>query len=516
MKTIFLTVVLVILALAATPLRAQEWPEEYLGLPGDNLNLYAVMKLFQESETLEGFERSLNDENSRINNLDLNGDNLVDYIMVLDYVDDNVHNIILRVALDRNDYQDVAVFTVQQLRDGSVSVQLIGDEDLYGRNYIIEPAHSGYAQETPNPGYIGKSYNGRQVTVVRNNYIEVNAWPLIRFIFNPGYVVWRSSWYWDYNPVWWNPWRPFYWHYYYGYHSHWRPYYHRYFRTGDRYVYLRYNDFYRKSLRSHSTYVSHRIKSGHYTTTYSRPDQRKEGEALYARTHSSRNTRPEESRIINNQSRRPASSSAYERGSASSRSSDYRRPSVSPADRTSRNTATEQRVNSSQTRKSASVERGTRTPTGNSNVINERPSVSRNNNSAVSNPSARRPESPARTSSGISDRQVRTPGTERSTYDQGRATSPNSNRQVGTPPAGRRPEAVNRTAPSHTPTKSASRPQVTSRSESGRTSATGSGQSVRSDGDSRRNASSSGRSSAPQSGRGSSSGASPSERPSRR
>ncbi|NSW95826.1 MAG: hypothetical protein HPY62_14045, partial [Bacteroidales bacterium] len=54
----------------------QDWPEEYLGLPGDNLNLYAVMKLFQESETLEGFERSLNDENSRINNLDLNGDNM--------------------------------------------------------------------------------------------------------------------------------------------------------------------------------------------------------------------------------------------------------------------------------------------------------------------------------------------------------------------------------------------------------------------------------------------------------
>ena len=36
--------------------------EDRLGLPGDNLNLYAVMKLFQESETLEGFERSLNDE----------------------------------------------------------------------------------------------------------------------------------------------------------------------------------------------------------------------------------------------------------------------------------------------------------------------------------------------------------------------------------------------------------------------------------------------------------------------
>jgi len=51
---------------------AQEQNDNYLGLPGDNLNLYAVMTLFQESKTLEEFERSLNDENSRINNLDLN------------------------------------------------------------------------------------------------------------------------------------------------------------------------------------------------------------------------------------------------------------------------------------------------------------------------------------------------------------------------------------------------------------------------------------------------------------
>jgi len=47
--------------------------DEKLDLPGDNLNLYAVLKLFQESETLEGFERKLNEEDSEINNLDLDG-----------------------------------------------------------------------------------------------------------------------------------------------------------------------------------------------------------------------------------------------------------------------------------------------------------------------------------------------------------------------------------------------------------------------------------------------------------
>jgi hypothetical protein len=70
---------------------------------------------------------------------------------------------VLRVALSRNETQDVAVFTVEQLRDGSVQIQLIGDEALYGRNYIVEPIYD----ETPNPGYTGRSEcdnNGDQTT----------------------------------------------------------------------------------------------------------------------------------------------------------------------------------------------------------------------------------------------------------------------------------------------------------------------------------------------------------------
>ncbi len=60
MKKSVITTVLTLLLASAAIAGSQEFPEEYLGLPGDNLNLYAVMKLFQESETLEGFERDLN------------------------------------------------------------------------------------------------------------------------------------------------------------------------------------------------------------------------------------------------------------------------------------------------------------------------------------------------------------------------------------------------------------------------------------------------------------------------
>ena len=61
MKNLIITSILALLIASATTVRAQDYPREYLGLPGDNLNLYAVMDLFRNSETLEDFERSLND-----------------------------------------------------------------------------------------------------------------------------------------------------------------------------------------------------------------------------------------------------------------------------------------------------------------------------------------------------------------------------------------------------------------------------------------------------------------------
>jgi len=274
MKTTVFTWIFGLLAAAGITAGAQERPAEYLGLPGDNLNLYAVMKLFQESETLEGFERSLNDENSRINNLDLNGDHLVDYIMVNDYPDGNVHTIVLRVALDQYESQDVAVFTVERFRDGSVQIQLIGDEDLYGKNYIIEPSYA----ETPNPGYTG--YTGRPVQVERQVTVYVSTWPLIRFIYLPDYYVWRSRWYWGYWPSYWHAWRPYYWHYYYGYHSHWYPHYYRHYRLWHTPRVVHYHNNYYTNIRIHSTHVRTRIQEGRYRDTYSRPDTRNEGEAL--------------------------------------------------------------------------------------------------------------------------------------------------------------------------------------------------------------------------------------------
>ena len=53
--------------------------------------------------------------------------------------DGNLHTIVLRVAINENENQDVAVFYVDKDADNRIRIQLVGDESLYGKDYIIEP-----------------------------------------------------------------------------------------------------------------------------------------------------------------------------------------------------------------------------------------------------------------------------------------------------------------------------------------------------------------------------------------
>jgi len=269
------------------------------------------MKLFQESETLEGLERNLNDENSRINNLDLNGDNRTDYIRVIDKPEGDLHMIILQVAINIRENQDVAVFIVQREANNQVRIQLIGDEALYGRNYIVEPNYSDYASETPNPGYVGTTtvVDGQTVVVNRVTTYEVAAWPLIRFIFLPGYIAWHSPWYWDYYPTWWHSWSPCYWHYYYGYHYNWYPQYYGFYRYSHHYNHPYWHDHYYSSRRTYSPYVATHIHNGYYKATYSHPESRRAGSELYARTYNTDNRRTANRTLGNSQSGRTSTRS---------------------------------------------------------------------------------------------------------------------------------------------------------------------------------------------------------------
>lgn len=280
-KLIYLTLLTFIFQ-GIAPVFAANDKDEKLGLPGDNLNLYAVMDLFQNSETLEGFERELNNPENLINNLDLNEDNEVDYIFVNDYPKDNIHQIVMQIALDKDEMQDVGVFVVEKQKDGAVQIQLIGDDALYGENYIIEPNYD----ETPNPGYngnISRDTNNETVTIVRTTYVEVAQWPVIVYIGSPDYYGWRSGWHYGYYPSYWSPWRPFYWDYYYGYHYHSHRHYHAYYRHYDHPRCHNYRDDYYTHHRRQSNRVVVNVNNGRYKETYRKPEMRRDGEAYYAK-----------------------------------------------------------------------------------------------------------------------------------------------------------------------------------------------------------------------------------------
>jgi hypothetical protein len=371
MKKFIITSILVALFAAGSTLMAQDRQEEYLGLPGDNLNLYAVMKLFQQSKTLEEFERNLNDPKSNINNLDLNGDGLVDYIKVFDDPDGEVHNIVLQVAVGPKENQDVAVFSVQRFNNGQVQIQLTGDEELYGKNYIIEPIYDDATNgETANPGY-----TGRNLTYVKTTYVEVAAWPIVRFVYMPTYSVWRSSWYWGYYPSYWHPWNQFSWHYYYGYHYHWDRDYYEHYRRWNYHRYTRWNDFYYSSRRTYSHDVNHRIETGYYKTSYSHPEQRKDGEALFAKNH------PEEYRRTsagNSSSRRTDPHSTNVIQSNGNRSNDSRRSTTT--------TVTNRSVNDKPANRNVTDTRRSSTTVTNRTVVNrpsDNNSVKRNSSTTV-------------------------------------------------------------------------------------------------------------------------------------
>ena len=135
MKKFILPYLAVLLSLVSIPVFSQKTEDEskMLGLPGDNLDLYAVLDLFQKSKTIEAFEKSLNEQKSGINNLDLDLDKKVDFIKVVTKQKDSSFTFILQVEVSKTEKQDVAVILVDKDKKGKVTMQIIGDEELYGK-----------------------------------------------------------------------------------------------------------------------------------------------------------------------------------------------------------------------------------------------------------------------------------------------------------------------------------------------------------------------------------------------
>ncbi|RMG83518.1 MAG: hypothetical protein D6714_09550 [Bacteroidetes bacterium] len=199
------------------PAKAQD-DAEPTGFPGDNLALEGVLDLFKQSKSPEDFEKKLNEPDNPVNNLDLNEDGEVDYIRVLDQMDKDVHAIVLQVYVNEKEKQDVAVIEIEKNGPQSAILQIVGDEDVYGDQTLVEPV-----EETPDGG--GK---GGPSAPVATHGVVVNVWfwPCVRFVYAPGYRVWVSPFYWGFYPPWWRPWRPRPWHIYHQHIIIYRPHYH--------------------------------------------------------------------------------------------------------------------------------------------------------------------------------------------------------------------------------------------------------------------------------------------------
>ena len=144
----------------------------------NNLDLKAVATAFGESKNLEDFERRINDYDSGISNLDLNNDGQVDYLRVVEKMENNTHVVVIQSVLDKEVYQDVATIVVDKDQNSNTSVQVIGDPYIYGPNYIIEPAY----YYTPS---------------------------IFSFFWGSGYYSWHSPYYWGYYPEYYHHHSPF-------------------------------------------------------------------------------------------------------------------------------------------------------------------------------------------------------------------------------------------------------------------------------------------------------------------
>lgn len=187
----------------AVPLNAQQKDEpiDSTGFAGDHFSLEGALELFKKAASPEAFEQLLNDKQSNVNNLDLNEDGETDYIRVIDNMEGEVHAIVLQALVSEAESQDVAVIEIEKQGPEEAILQIIGDEDVFGEQVIVEP----FEEEAKSKGKGGPSADFEVARIV----VNVFFWPSVRFVYAPGYRPWISPWRWRAYPTWWRPWRPY-------------------------------------------------------------------------------------------------------------------------------------------------------------------------------------------------------------------------------------------------------------------------------------------------------------------
>jgi hypothetical protein len=329
MKNSLISYIVLAMSLLSLPAFSQtedqaETDSTLLGLPGDNLDLFAVLDLFQKSPSIEDFEKTLNLEETGVNNLDLNLDGKVDFIKVLTEQDGDDFTFVLQVDVSEKEVQDVAVILVSKDEDEEITMQMVGDKDLYGKDYVIEPAPPA-PKVTANPAYAGT--DPVVSTPATTTVVVVESAPVVQYVYSPVYVPYYPPYTYAYPP----------------------PYFTAFavvaigvYHHNNYYHYNGYHGGYHGNtvvVHNHNTYNNYNNNSRHSSNTVTQHN----ANGNYNNNRSSASTRPSGGTSASQQpSNRPSTGSSAAARPSTSPSTSQARPSSSAAARPSTSPSTSQ------------------------------------------------------------------------------------------------------------------------------------------------------------------------------
>ncbi len=215
MKSIITSfVVTLFLTFQIASVKAQD--ADSTGLPGDHFSLQGALQMFQKAGSPEEFEKLINNEDNHVNNLDLNEDGETDYIRIISKSEGTAHAFVLQAIISESEDQDIAVIELEKTGDNTAVIQIIGDEDIFGEQLIVEPVDESDSDRLEPEKKSGPNawYEEEDFGIVVNVWL----WPSVRFVYGPAYRPWVSSVRWRVYPGWYKPWRPLGWRVFHPFH----------------------------------------------------------------------------------------------------------------------------------------------------------------------------------------------------------------------------------------------------------------------------------------------------------
>ena len=174
-------------------------------LLGEDFDLEALPGVLEKVNDFEALEKAINEEGNDINNLDLDGNNEVDYVLIQMENEGDTYIAFLRVAMSETEFQDVATIEIEKQSSATATFQIVGDETLYGKDYILEPEGGVVDISESSSGSSGGKGGPSPYLIPPPPAVRVT---ICVGVFRPGFILFVSPWGFGLHPVWLRPWRP--------------------------------------------------------------------------------------------------------------------------------------------------------------------------------------------------------------------------------------------------------------------------------------------------------------------